>query len=210
MKSGTLPSIAILLLFTCNSNAQIQQGKTLLGGMVNYSSTTPTYHSFYGNLQAGKILKKQDVFGLMVNYSSNNSFYTMSHQYKTRAIGAGLFYRKYKSLGNKFFVFGEVNAGYSHSKYNMEYFNGANQSLFTKSDLGSLYLIPGISYSLCKKAQIELSMPNIAYISYRHSSTIDSNLPAGISPEKKNEFTASASLSANLLQSFGIGFKLFL
>ncbi|MEO8109168.1 MAG: hypothetical protein ABI594_04005 [Ginsengibacter sp.] len=127
-----------------------------------------------------------------------------------RTIGGGLFYRKYKSPGKNFYAFGEINATYSHTNNDLAYFNPAGQSLYAKSYLISMYFIPGVSYSVCKNLQVELSMPNIAYISYQHMSTIEKYLPPTALPQKKNTFSANANLSTNLLSNFGIGFKFFL
>jgi hypothetical protein len=211
MKPKILLTFFILVCCVNVLKAQIQSGKILVGGSVSYStSTDPEQHYFSANVQVGKVLKGNSVVGIIGSYSSNNNNYTASFQNKTRSAGAGVFYRKYKELGHKFYVFGELNTGYSLTKNNMEYYNSASQYLYSKSDLISMYFIPGISYTFCKKMQIELSMPNIAYISYSHSSTLADYLPASVSPQKKNYFNANANLNTNLLNNFGIGFKFFL
>lgn len=211
MKSKILLSFFVFLYLANTSKAQIQPGKIFLGGSLSYSiSTDPETNYFSGNIQAGKVLKDNSVVGIIGSYSSNNINYTVSFQNKTRSAGVGVFYRKYKGLGHKFYVFGELNVGYSHTKNDTEYYSSASQYLYSKSDLISMYFIPGISYTFYKKMQVELSMPNIAYISYSHSRTLADYLPASVSPQKKNYFNANANLNTNLLSNFGIGFKFFL
>ncbi|MEP6584069.1 MAG: hypothetical protein ABJA90_07370 [Ginsengibacter sp.] len=211
MKPKFLLSSIIFLSIAITSKAQISSGKIFLGGSVSYnSSTNPDTHAFYSNIQLGKVVKNNSVLGVLFNYSSNNYNYSLSFKNKTRTTGGGVFYRKYKPLGKNFYAFGEINAAYSHTNNDMAYFNPTSQYLVSKADQGSLYLIPGISYSVCKNMQIELSMPNIAYISYQHMSTIDKYLPPSVSPQKRNTFNANASLNNNLLSNFGIGFKFFL
>ncbi len=211
MKSKILHTFTILLLFTFSSKAQIQTGKILLGGSASYNNATnPDAHAFYSNIQLGKVLKHNTVFGVMLHYSSNNYNYTASFRNKTRTIGGGLFYRNYKSLGHNFYFFGEINADYSHGNNDLAYFSAAGQYLTAKSDLVSIYVIPGISYSICKKMQMELSMPNIASISYQQFSTVNKYLPVSVQPQKRNIFSANANLSTTFLSNFAIGFKFFL
>lgn len=112
-------------------------------------------------------------------------------------------------LGNNFYFFGELDASYSYSK-NIQAIYGNNQVLNSKSSGVALYFIPGISYTVWKRMQVELSMPNIAYLGYAHVTTIDSSLPPAVLPQKANIFTGSANLNSNLLSNFGIGFKFLL
>jgi hypothetical protein len=113
-------------------------------------------------------------------------------------------------LGNNFYFFGELDASWQYSKNVQDYFNNVNQNLNTKSNGATVAFIPGISYSFWKRMQIELSMPNLAYLSFSHITTINSSLPSSTPPQKRDVFSANANLNPSLLANFGIGFRFFL
>lgn len=71
--------------------------------------------------------------------------------------------------------------------------------------------MPGLSYSLSNKVQIELLMPNLVGIGYSHDK-IKNTLPGGTNPpeQSKNTFTFLTNLDSNLLSNFGVGFKFIL
>jgi hypothetical protein len=70
--------------------------------------------------------------------------------------------------------------------------------------------IPGISYTITKRMQMELRMVNIANISYTDTKTMDSSLPSSVPPQKVTNFAANVNFNFNLLSNFGIGFKFLL
>jgi len=208
MRTKNFLSFAIFFCIAITSNAQINKDKYLLGGSFNYyHSTNEGYNSFYTNIQIGKVIKDNTVVGIILSYSTNN---ISSATNKLRQYSAGIFYRKYKSLGKDFYLFGELDASYQYSKNVLTFFQNATQAYNANSSGGTINLIPGISYAVCKGLQIELSMPNLANISYYHIKTIDSELPPGTVSQKRNTFSANASLNSNLLNNFGIGFKFLL
>ncbi|MEP6627326.1 MAG: hypothetical protein ABJA32_05045 [Ginsengibacter sp.] len=57
---------------------------------------------------------------------------------------------------------------------------------------------------------MELTMPNIANISYTSVKTVAGNLPPSVPERKANNFSANVNLNSNLLNNFGIGFKFLL
>jgi len=208
MRTKILLLSLILFCGALAANAQINKGKYLLGGSFNYyHSTNESYNSLYTNIQIGKVIKDNTVVGISLSYSTNN---LSSATNKLRQYSAGVFYRKYKSLGKDFYLFGELDASYQYSKNSLTFFQNANQLYNANSSGGTINFIPGISYAVCKGLQIELSMPNLANISYYHIKTIDSELPPGTVSQKRNVFYANASLNTNLLSNFGIGFKFLL
>jgi type V secretory pathway adhesin AidA len=209
MKSKILLLVAAYFCLAFSSHAQIKTGRYLLGGSGNYYNTSnPTQVSFYTNVQVGKVLNNNTVIGLTGTYSSNNFNSSYTSPPKTRLYYAGFFYRKYKPILNKFYFFGEVNASYSYSKYILEYYNN-NQGLKSKSSGVNLSFIPGISYNVWKRMQMELTLPSLANISYTRTTTIDSSLPPSVSPQKRNTYTAGINLNSNILSNFAIGFKFF-
>lgn len=206
MRTKILLSIAILFFAETTLNAQVHKDRVLLGGSLNYSNTSnPTRHSFYSNLQIGKVIKENTVIGLIGSYS--NDIYSSS--FKITSYSAGIFYRKYKMLLTNFYFFAEAEGLYSYSNNVQESYNGG-QYLRSSSRGVTISLIPGISYAVWKKLQMELSIPSFAILSYSHVTTINSSLPAGFSPQKSDHYAAGVNLNSNLLSNFAIGFKFLL
>lgn len=213
MKTKLLLPILIILFATTAANAQINEGRYLLGGSVSYNSQKNSqgsgtkYESFYSNIQFGKVIKDNTVAGIIASYSfSNNGPTNKSNQFSS-----GVFYRKYKPLAKNFYFFGEVDALYNHLNQTNGIFQIGNDATRNLSNGGTLTFTPGISYSVCKRMQIELSMPNIASISYagtKYETT--SSITNSVSTVNGNNFSGSVNLNSSLLYSFGIGFKFFL
>ena len=213
MKTKILLPIIIILFATTAANAQINEGRYLLGGNVSYNSqknpqgSGVNYESFYSDIQFGKVIKDNTVAGIIASYSfSNNGPTNKSNQFS-----AGVFYRKYKPLAKNFYFFGEVDALYNHSNQTNGIFQIGNDATRNFSNGGSVSFIPGISYSVCKRLQIELSMPNIASISYAGTKNeTTSSITNSVSTGNGNNFSGNIYLNTSLLSNFGIGFKFFL
>jgi len=213
MKTKILLPIVIILFATTAANAQINEGRYLLGGSVSYNSqknqqsSETKSESFYSNIQFGKVIKDNTVAGIIASYSFSNIGLT----YKSDQFNAGVFYRKYQPLAKNFYFFGELDASYNHSNQTNGTFQIGNDATRNLSNGGTLSFTPGISYSVCKRMQIELSMPNIASISYagtKYETT--SSITNSVSTVNGNNFSGSVNLNSNILYGFGIGFKFFL
>ena len=208
MKSKILLPLAIVFLAAATANAQVNKGRYLLGGSVAFNSVTnEENHSEYVNIQIGKVIKENTVIGIIGYIASNNY---SSQGLKVSLYSAGVFYRKYKPLGSNFYFLWEIDGSFQHTSNTQTYFSNINQSLNTKSNGAAFNFIPGISYSVCKRLQMELTMPDIAGISYTSIKTIDSSLPPNVQSQKANNFLANVRLNTSLLSNFGIGFKFFL
>jgi hypothetical protein len=209
MKTKILLSFAILLFISIAANAQISEGKYLLGGSFSYdNSELSSNNTITSNIQFGKVIKENTVVGVVGSVYGAKT-HSGNSVFKVYNYSAGVFYRKYKPLGKNFYFLQEVDAVYQHSRgYN--YFYNGNETLSSKSNGGMISYIPGISYSVTKRMQIELTMPNLANISFANHKTIDKLLPAGASPQKANVFSANINLNSSLLSNFGIGFKFLL
>jgi hypothetical protein len=215
MKTKILPALAILLFAATSTNAQITQGKYLLGGSFSYSNNkdvqnngSPAQQSFGSNIQIGKVFKENTVAGLILSYSfANNGLAT----YKYDAYSAGIFYRKYKLLTKGLYFFGEVDAVYDYSRNTQGKFQiGSDASRYTTNG-AIISFVPGLSYGVCKKLQMELSMPNLLNLSYgRVKNETTSTNTQEIVTSKANNFYANANLNANLLNNVAIGFKFLL
>jgi hypothetical protein len=170
--------------------------------------------SLNANIQFGKVVKENTVVGVILSYGCFNYYATNSRDSnfsKSNQYSAGVFYRKYKRLLKDFYFFGEVDAAYFHTENTQGYFQNGNYGSRSISNGGSVSFIPGISYAVCKRMQLELLMPNIIGISYSHVKTDYTNAPPPSAPSQEgNVFSFNTNLNANFLSSFGIGFKFLL
>lgn len=213
MKTKVLLSFAILFCVATTTNAQINVGRYLLGGSASFNSGTnqqyspQKYESLNANIQFEKVIKDNTVAGFILSYGySKNISVTKSNQFS-----GGVFYRKYKTVAKNFYFFGEGDAVYSNSTGNSGQFQIGNNGYKYFSNAAIISFIPGISYSVCKRMQIELSMPNLASISYTSGKTENTDpSTTTISTVKSHNFSANANLNSNFLSSFGIGFKFLL
>jgi hypothetical protein len=209
MKTKILPFLAVLFFASISSNAQITQGKYLLGGSIGYyNSGSDNYSALNGNLQFGKVIKENTVMGIMGSISANQS-HSENNPLTVNSYSAGIFYRTYKPLGKKFYLLQEVDLAFQLVN-GVTYFSKIGASLATYSNGATITYIPGVSYSVSKRFQMELVMPNLASVSYAHLKTVDSKLPPNISSQKADNFSANVNLNANLVNNFGIGFKFLL
>jgi hypothetical protein len=212
MKTKILLSFAILFFAAITTQGQITEGKYLLGGSAGYISSTNTVYSsknqsLYTNLQFGKFIKDNAATGIIFSYG----FSDLSSSNKTNFYSAGIFYRKYKSLTKSFYFFGELDGVYSYSKNTQGIFQTGNNAERSTSNSGAVAFTPGISYSIFKKMQVELSMPSMVSVSYGSIKTeILSPSSASISTSKGNNFSANVNFNSSLLNNFAIGFKFLL
>ena len=212
MKTKILLSFAIFFCAAITTNAQINEGRYLLGGSASYNSSNgqpysnPGYSSLNTNIQFGKVVKDNTVAGVILSYGYTNNGSTN----KSNQFNAGVFYRKYKTLAKNFYFFGEGDVLYSHSTFNQQ-FDIGNNGYKGISNGGIASFTPGISYSVCKRMQMELLMPNLISVSYTGVKTENSIAGTNsIFTTKGHAFSANANFNSNLLTNFGIGFKFFL
>lgn len=213
MKTKILLSFAIFFCAAITTNAQINEGRYLLGGSIGFTSTknqqgTGTKsESFNTNIQFGKVIKDNTVAGIILSYGNSNS----NSIYKSNQYGAGVFYRKYKSIAKDFYLFGEADAAYNYIKNTQGNLQIGNDASIYTSNGGSLSFTPGFSYSICKRMQMELSMQNLFSIGYSNAKNeTTSTGTSTISTTKSNGFGANVNLNSSLLNNFGIGFKFLL
>lgn len=212
MKTKFLLPIAILFFTATTANAQINEGRYLLGGSIGYNSQKNSLspgnkdESFSSNIQFGKVIKDNTVAGIIASYGFSDD----GQGDKLNQFSAGVFYRKYKTITKNFYFFGQVAASYELSNGTTGFYPDSVGSRDI-SNGGTLSFTPGISYSVCKRMQIELLMQNIASISYAGTKyETKSSATSSISTQKVSDFSGGVSLDSNLLSNFGIGFKFFL
>lgn len=214
----TITLAAACLMAYSFSHAQIKKGAVLTGGGLSfykskdYGSANPPeskYNNAYLNLSAGKAVKENTVVGVYAGYGRNKSEYNYNSSNKTSnavtSSGAGMFFRKYKSLGKGFYFLGEMDAGYS--RYKQEYVTSSPVNDVTITSNGAtLVLTPGLSYQLFKKMQLEVLMPSFAGMQYAASKTTTLS-----GTKEGNAFQFSTGLNnGTLLSNLSLGFRLVL
>src|ERR1700750_1033933 len=130
--------ILLTLVFFISSSlivsGQFKKNDILLGGQLSYSynsssSSEPSgYYTNsdqkmnYGNItiSLGKAVNENTVVGIDLSYlpfSSTNSVTngTPAIKYQNNGYDLGIFFRKYKSLGKEFFLYGQGSASYGWS-----------------------------------------------------------------------------------------------
>ena len=213
MKSKILLLVTIIFSFAATSNAQINKDRVLLGGSISYSTAKNQQSAgskseiFYSNILIGKIVNDNNVVGAIFSYGyTRGNYYNIVDEYS-----AGIFYRKYKSLLKSLYFFGEIDATYNYTKNTNGIFSAGMDGTRYKSNGVSAAFIPGISYSLCKRMQVELLMPDIVSLSYLGTKTdYTSSTSPSVPSVKGNYFSVSTNLNSNFLSNFGIGFKFLL
>jgi len=221
MKTRILLTIALLVCIATLSSAQIIKNALMLGGAANfYSTSNPQtqynvyqFKSAYTNVQIGKVVKENTAVGLILSYTYSNQHpknFPDSSFSKYNEYRVGLFYRKYKKLLKELYFFGEVDASYIYSQNSQGTLQDGSDMSKIISNGGAISFVPGISYGICKRLQLELLMPSIISLTYQ-SSKINYNapIPSNINT-KGNNFSFNANLNSNFLSNFGIGFKFLL
>src|ERR1700742_2487147 len=148
-----------LLLVGYLSQAQIGKGTILLGGSLSVGSSSDnqsangvagakiTSSSVGLSPSIGLAVQNNLVLGLHLIYDHQDESQDTVSSSKANDYGLGVFLRRYKYLGDRFYFFGEsdLNFIYEHSR------NGQPGDLYsseTKTSLFSLGFAPGVAYSL--------------------------------------------------------------
>jgi hypothetical protein len=203
-------SIAFTLLAN-TLNAQITKGSILLGGNLSFETSTSKNSSyeidnniFSINPAIGVAIKENSVLGVSFNYFIYTQKSTLSNAYKEDAnsYGSGLFYRQYKSLSSRFYLFGDAGAGYYHTKITRE---TPDVIQIYKSNSVNLSLYPGITYAVSKRFHLEASLNNLLNINYSSAKTTT----RGSTPTTEsttNGFSFMTNISSGVPLSLGFRF----
>jgi hypothetical protein len=203
-----------LLIAGSVCHAQIKEGATLLGGNFSAGSSSDKSDGVNRTLKNtnlsfspsyGRAIRDNLVVGfdLMIGYSSQPLNATDVSQGNT--YGAGFFVRKYKSLGSGFSLFGQTRVGVDYQEYQTVNYTTTGAQHSDQRILGvDLVFTPGIAYAVSRRWQLETSFPNLAYISYSHSSS--TNKQAG-QPDFHDKFDSFGVASSLGLYSFSLGLR---
>jgi hypothetical protein len=220
--------LASFVVLLSSVDAQIKRGDIILGGNLNYSNQSTSSPQITGAASPSSLLKQNDlainpsigkairdnlVLGLDLSYGHSGLSYTPAGSPAQTSsadnFSAGVFIRRYKPLGNGFYLFGqaEVTGGYSHSTgYNPP----PNSSSSTVNGYGVTFqLYPGIAYALNRRWQIETGLPNFLSIDYTHTKTTNS-YNNGIPDETStyHDFSFASALTGT--NEFTVGVRYFM
>jgi hypothetical protein len=217
------------IFFSLVASAQFKKNNILLGGQLSYSynsssnSQPPGYYSSNdqkvnsGNItiSLGKALNENTVIGINLSYLPTSIHNYQAYgpaplEYQNNGYAVGIFYRKYKSLGKEFYLFGQGSASYNWSDPSGK--DSTGKKLFSGSSWSAgIDLFPGIAYRISKHFFLELSIPDLFVASYYKSNTVNQYGTVNeVLTTKNDQFTISTSLSSNPLNALGIGFRLIL
>jgi hypothetical protein len=136
---------------------------------------------------------------------ANNAFNgTTYYNSKLNQYNAGVFYRRYKKLAREFYLFGEAGTNFSSSKRTDAEIQSGSKTVTDVTGI-NLTLMPGLSYKLCKKMMVEITLPDVFYASY---GTYKITPQTGSS--KQEIFNTGSNLNRSLLDAVGIGFRFML
>jgi hypothetical protein len=201
-----------VLFFSGLASAQFSKGNLLVGGELSYSessnqlngTTNQNVHSGVFNVSLGKAMNENAIIGINLTYSGAKE--NIPYLTKGNIYGIGIFYRKYKSLGKDFYLFGEAGAGYAYSNNKGTDTAGA-WKVFGTTNSGRIYFTPGIAYQASKRLFIEITIPAILSAQY---TIFNGNIDPAQENSKASSFNISTSLNSSPLSNLGIGFRLIL
>jgi hypothetical protein len=217
-----------LLLSSFIVNGQFKKNDILLGGQLSYnynssSSSEPSGYypnsdqkMNYGNItiSLGKAVNENTIVGIDLSYlpfSSTNSVTNgpPAIKYQNNGYALGIFFRKYKSLGKEFFLFGQGSASYGWSDQSGKDSTGEKVASGSSWNAG-INLFPGIAYRISKHFFLELSIPNLFAVTYTKGHSTNQYGVNDVQTSKSDQLLISTSLSTNPLTNLGIGFRLIL
>jgi hypothetical protein len=201
--------------------AQINKGAIMIGGNVGYSEqsgkssgalVTTKMESWNVNPSFGKAIKDNLVLGLDINYGhSHYDNGDPSYDNGTNNYKAGVFLRRYKPIGNNFYLFIQSMFSVSYTHGTASYQNG-NNIPYTHDDnkeFGLAFQIyPGISYAINRKWQLETGLPNFLSAAYNHSKDVVSNTGQPDQSSSGHSFQISSSLTGS--NQFTVGVRYFI
>lgn len=205
-----LYALAFAALVCSIAHAQIKKGDIVLGGNLQFfdqgqqtfNAASPPATNSSRNLSIapsfGKAIKDNLVLGFDVSYSNSRSEYTGSSATDGNGFSAGFFVRKYKPLGNGFFLFGQsrLSGSYSHSSQNEPPGNQPDRDVFNSYGF-SLQFFPGVAYALSPRWQLELGLSNFFLISYSNSKETLSYTNQTDSHFNAHQFSAQSFLTGS-------------
>jgi hypothetical protein len=202
------------------ARAQINKGDLLLGGNLSYQSETTSTVNIpnYGPTKTtgltidpsfAKAFKNNAIAGFDVEYG--HSTYNPGQGGESTVenlYGLGVFLRRYRPLGNGFYLFGQARLGgtYDRIAYNNlgTGINSPTGQIATSGQV-SFTLFPGIAYALNRHWQIETGLPNFLAVNYNHNKETTTYAAASDQVSTMNTFNLTSSLTGN--DEFSVGVR---
>lgn len=205
--------IYILLFFalTTTTHAQMTKGTVLtgidLGTSTSESESSSPYDYKITGLQVtptiGFVIKDNVLIGFSVSYGHYGDEYETTST-TTDNYGAAAYYRRYISLGKKFFLFGQARTGYGVMEREEILERGR---VNRRQSTVSLSLSPGLAYTLTKRFQLETGIGSVLGVDY-HWDESKNSFPGGQYESKRSGISFSAN--ANPRSELYIGIRLAL
>ena len=215
MKKIFIPALSCFLFSASFLQAQISKGSLFLGGNIGlYSSQSHTESgntkydqtSFNVSPVIGKGIKENLIFGVNLFYSYTKFKQNLPVSTGTQAVngyGAGVFLRKYKSIGKGFYIFLEGDLSGRYDKTDNSPLTAFNNYKRTSIILAA---DPGISYAISKKLHLETEFSQIINVYY--SNEKGDKLGSDSLPYKTKTFNFGTSLTNTFLNNVYLGFRL--
>lgn len=211
-------TLSVIVLLAFNASAQFQKGNKVLGFGFNVGSSSReiTYDpavrlikNNYVNLNAelgfAKSENRLNGFYISSGYGTSKQYNTSSattNKNQEVNFRAGYFARKYVSLANRFFVFGEAEAGGFYAANYRARLNDAYQQNFG----ASVSLRPGLAYKIKERFLLELEFADLANITYSQL-----EYETGLGNKSINRsFNLGTSLGLGYFANIGIGARIIL
>jgi len=214
MKKSLLIASACLFLFSLTASAQITKGSVLLGGGISggkHSYEPDPYENRSSSLNfyptIGIAVEDNAVVGLRLSYFASKDKQTGNNYFneqKLEGYGAGVFYRRYMNLSQRFFLFGEAGLSYSQNTYTQ---NKGNTQSKRISHGVNLDLFPGVAFAVSKKFHLELGLNDLLDVSYNRTN-YESTSGTNISTSKSSGFGISTNVSTSAPLMVGFRFVL--
>ena len=216
MKKSLILILSLMLLST-SSFAQLQKGNLLLGGNVNFqtSSTesdnlgvaggnTAKSNSFFVSPLVGYFLSDRTVLGLKVDYSSsiteNLIFSGPPAIFENDRIGLGPFVRRYFPVKEWVAFYGQAEVNYGSARHFQT--NNSNSSSETKTRSVNFVASLGLSFFPTKWMSIDLSANPLSFYHQNNENTLGNS-----SSSEVNTNGFNFNLNSN---SFFLGAHFFL
>jgi hypothetical protein len=202
------------VLLVVISNAQLNKGTILLGGDLSastYKTKDGTYEDSGNGFGVSPVfavaVKDNKFFGGSVFYGHyENNVPTPSLSAEGNSYGASVFYRYYRSLLSKIYVF--VQAGIPVTYGKTEYTQSQNYYFTDKNFSVGLTVTPGISVAVSKKVFLEAGFNNVASVNYQHSTTTGIN--SGNTIDRSTTGFSFTSSLGSFTYNLYFGFRFFI
>lgn len=203
-------------LISALSHAQIKKGSLSFGGSVGFSSTKQESKNSFStseNKQQQILFSPSFAYAIADNFflgadlsfTNSKNEYTNT-KYKGNSAGGGVFARKYWSIADRLYIFGQGRVGFDMYKYDVQSYPPTSPTSYHKGYNVYASLYPGISLALSKKVQLESTFLNLITVQYNNDK--EHAKPTDDKITKSSDFYVNSTF--NNSTQFTIGVKVLL